>query len=264
MVSPVRGHGSIYPESGGGHEDVEGPTSPTHEAAFHQWNDTLTQNYNAAHPGTQNAEASLSRYPLYRAAQQNPNDVFRPGGRLETSTTLGNRTKPDPSFLLSRHQTGLPSHYTSMTTSLPATQELSKAFRRDHVYVTDPQPHGRYLNGLAYSPETAPRPGTGNALADAVRYPVTDEAFRQHEVSVPGSIPTESIRGSVPVDQATGNLDFSELKKNRYYKSPADHQREAGGGQAASSVGLSSEGSSDSLSQQVLRDSGLSDPLRRL
>ena len=187
-----------------------------------------------------------------------------PGGKLETSTALGNRTQPIPSFLLSRHQTGLPRNYASMTTSLRAMQELLKVFRRDHVYVTDPQPHGRYLNGLACSPETAPHPGRGNTLADAVRYPVSDEAFKQHEVSVSGSIPTESRRGAVPVDHATGNLDFFKLTRNQYYKSPADYQREAGGGgQASSSVGVSNEGSSNSLTQQVLKDSGLSNPLRR-
>lgn len=237
---------SIYPESGGRHEDMASSSSPAHEAVFHQWNDTLTQNYTNAHPGAQRAEDSLYRNPLYRAAQQNPDDVFRPGGKLETSTALNNRTRPDPGFLLSRHQTGLPSMYTSMTTSLPATKEISQFLRRDNVFVTDPQPHGRDLNGLAYNRNTAPAPGIGNALQNAVPYPVSDQAFRQHEVSVPGSIPTESVRGSIPVDQTTGRLNFSEFRKNEHYKSPEDYRHE-----------------SDDVDQQTLQDSGLANPLSR-
>lgn len=103
--------------------------------------------------------------------------------------------------------------YTSMTTSLPATKEISQFLRRDNVFVTDPQPHGRDLNALAYNRNTAPAPGIGNALQNVVPYPVSDEAFRQHEVSVPGSVPTESVRGSIPVDQTTGRLNFPSLER---------------------------------------------------
>ena len=225
----------IYPQSGGRFSDLTSRESPAHEAAFHRWNDVLTQKYTEAHAGTHSPEASLNCYPLYRAAQQNPDDVFRPGGRLETSTTLNNRmaqpgrTEQHGSFSLSKHQSGLPSQYTSMTTSLAATQDISQFLRRDNVFVTDPQPNGRYLNGLAYNSNTASPPTRANALEDAVLYPVSEQAFKQQEVSVPGSIPTESVRGSVPINRVTGELDFAGLRKNEYYKSPADYKHEFDG-----------------------------------
>lgn len=58
----------IYPENGGRFGDVGSSSLPAHEAVFHQWNNILTQNYTNAHPGVQCAQASLSRYPLYRLA----------------------------------------------------------------------------------------------------------------------------------------------------------------------------------------------------
>ena len=202
---------NIYPQSGGTHGDVGSSTSPAHEAAFHQWNDALTQQFTAAHPGVNSAGGSMLRYPLYRASQQNPADVFRPDGALQPSTVLNGRaTGKTPTFSLSKHQTGLPSQYTSMTTSLPATQDISQFLRRDNVFVTDPQPQGRYLNGRA----------------DAN---LTPAAFNQQEVSVPGSIPTASVRGSIPVNQTTGELDFSGLRKNDYYQSPESYRKEFGG-----------------------------------
>ena len=267
MVSSVPGHGRVYPESGGGHGDVESSASPAHEAAFHQWNDALTQNYNAAHPNAQfqgppearTPTASMSRYPLYRTSQQNPDDVFRPGGALESRTASVNPNDPRAGWDLSRHQMAVPSRYTSMTTSLPAAQELSTAFKGNHVFVTDPQPHGRYINDHSSTDEVA-HENTGNALADAVPFRGTDQALRQHEVAVPGSVPTSAVRGAVPVDPSTGQLNFAGLRTNPHYEPPAVPHGGAGGG----SVGLSGGSSSDSLSQQVMRDSGLSDPLRRL
>ncbi len=179
---------------------------PNHEAAFHQWNDGLTQQFTAAHPGVNSSGGSMLRYPLYRASQQKPADVFQPGGALQPSSVLNGRAK-NATFDLSKHQTGLPSQYTSMTTSLPATQGISQFLRRDNVFVTDPQPQGRYLNG---------RPNAN----------LTPGAFNQHEVSVPGSIPTASVRGSIPVNQTTGELDYSGLRKNDHYQPPESYRRE--------------------------------------
>ena len=254
MVSSVPGQGSIYPESGGAHGNVQDSGLPAQEAAFHQWNDALTQNYNAAYPkpqfqdppNTQAPRASMSRYPLYRTSQQNPDDVFQPGGKLQSRTAAVNPNHPRRTWDLSRHQVGLPSHYTSMTTSLPAAQDLSTAFRGNHVFVTDPQPHGRYMNHQSSAGE-GPHGNTGNALADAAPFRGTEQALAQHEVAVPGNVPTSDVRGAVPVDPSTGQLDFAGLKKNPYYEPPA-----------------SSGNRSDLLSQQVLQDSGLSHPLRRL
>ena len=73
-------------------------------------------------------------------------------------------------------------------------------------------------------------------------------------------MPTSAVRGAVPVDPSTGQLNFAGLRTNLHYEPPAVPHGGAGGG----SVGLSGGSSSDSLSQQVMRDSGLSDPLRRL
>lgn len=225
--SSHQGADRIYPQSGGSHGNVHSGSSgsvssgssgsvsssasPDHEAAFHQWNDALTQQFTAAHPGVNNPDGSMLRYPLYRASQQNPADVFRPDGALQPSTVLNGRTGR-ATFDLSKHQMGLPSQYTSMTTSLPATQDISQFLRRDNVFVTDPQPNGLYLNG---------RPNAN----------LTPGAFNQQEVSVPGSIPSASVRGSIPVNQTTGELDFSGLRKNEHYQSPEGYRQEYGAAQ---------------------------------
>ena len=233
-ISRVSGHGNIYPESGGGHEDVDSSASPAHEAAFHRWNDALTQNYNAAHtnaqfqgaPDARTPVASMSRYPLYRTSQQNPDDVLRPGGELQSRTASVNPNDTRSGWDLSRHQMGMPSQYVAMTTSLPAAQELSRPFRGNHVFATDPQPHGRYLNDHS-STDAAPQGGTGNALTDAVPFRGTEEALRQHEVAVPGSVPTPAVRGVVPVNLSTGQLEFAHLRTDPHYQAPTKAERTA-------------------------------------
>lgn len=271
MMSSIRGRlggntkpqeqAGIYPESAGTHRDLEASASPVHEALFHQWNDAHTQNYIDAHPLAQKAGASLSSYTLFRATRQRPADILKPGGKLESRTTSTNPTNPRASYSLSKHQAGLPSKYVSMTTSLPAAIELARAFKATHIVITNPQPHGRSLNDHAYSSETAPWPGSGNALADAVPFPSTEEIMRQHEVAVPGSISTESVRGLLPVNQDTGKPDYSGSKKNEHYKSPRDYLRETE--ESSSATGLSKTSSSESLSSQTLLDTGALNPLKR-
>lgn len=67
-----------------------------------------------------------------------------------------------------------------------------------------------------------------------------------------GPLRLSPSRGSIPVDQTTGRLNSSDFRKNDYYKSPDDYQRE---------FNSTSTSSSESLSQQALEDSGLANPL---
>jgi len=137
MTSPVHSSHSVSPKP-----QTTGETPTNHEAAFHQWNDALSQKFTESHPAAESPNGGLLRNPLYRTTQQKPDDVFQPDGKLEA--------RAGKHFQLSKHQFGLRSQYTSMTTSLPAATGVAKWSKGDNVFITDPQPHGRYLNGLGY------------------------------------------------------------------------------------------------------------------
>lgn len=230
---------------------VTSQSSRNHESDFHEWNNNLQQNYEAAHqplPGQR--RQTLNDYPLYRASGQNTEEVFQRHGQLLTSSQLatdqpaGNRTYR----LVPQQERNAPSHYSSMTTSLPAAEQFAGQFNRPNVYVTDPQPHGRYMNGQRYDTsrdergrvhQTASRArdrvgsefSDGYALRRAQDYPVAPGHARQEQVSVPGSIPSRSIRGVIPYDPGRSQLDYSQSRVNEHYVPPqnyAEHEDSIG------------------------------------
>ena len=245
-----------------GHTYVTPQDSPDHQADFNQWNNALQQQYEAGQQQTRPAQEqnandgqrqTLNNYPLYRASAQDPDNVFQRDGRLLTSSQLAASDglptgREFRTFnLVKQQEVNAPSHYSSMTTSLPAAEQFSGLFNRPNVYVTDPQPHGRYMNGQRYDTsrsdrnpahQTASRfkdrlgsrASDGYALKRAQSYPVPTAYMQQQQVSVPGSIPSRSIRAVIPYDQNQGKLDYSQARVNEHYVSSeqyAQHEAES-------------------------------------
>lgn len=221
--------------------------SRNHESEFQDWNNGLQQNYEAAHqPASGQQRQSLNNYPLYRASRQDPDTAFHRHGHLLTSSQLataeagqsvGGRTYS----LVPQQERNAPSHYSSMTTSLPVAEQFAGQFNRPHVYVTDPQPHGRYMNGQRYDSSREDRGGIhqtasrardrvgsefseGYASRRAQSYPVRPGYALQQQVSVPGSIPSRSVRGAVPFDRDRNQLDYSQSRVNEHYVPPRDYE----------------------------------------
>jgi hypothetical protein len=202
------------------------------EKKFNAWNDRLTADYVKRSPDPNDPRA---KYVLYRAAKEHPKDVFKKGGKLEippgTQTDpfeRGGRTDTTMAkdFSLERHVTdtsrGTGTAYISTTRDLQVASNFAAAHGRSHVYVMDPLPQGRDVNAVKSGwaerdvPTATSNPGPSMV---PVQYYIDEQ-----EVSVPGTIPTHSIRGAIPVkteraggtDSAT--LNYEKLIRNDWYK----------------------------------------------
>lgn len=231
-----------------GKDDSHLGSDATHrqaEADFNSEQQTLNDQFNADRDKP-NDPTKLSSYHLFRASRQTPETVFRPEGELQSSTEFkrGLGGLPEgmpPTFNLQAHQTGRPSHYSSTTTSAESAAEFADDFSRKDVYVTDPQPHGRYLNGLGFKdPIPEVEKGLPGKMAAGMKkgiaklskktvpatpYSVPEGLRRQNEVSVPGSIPTESVRGVLQYDGANQRLDYENYSRNPEYKSLQQYKK---------------------------------------
>ncbi|MCQ8239696.1 scabin-related ADP-ribosyltransferase [Rhizosaccharibacter radicis] len=164
---------------------------------FERWNSQLDAAYKQEHPGTRPG----GDHRLYRAAVEEPSDVFRPGGRLQPSAH-GTEHHDDRTFSVLEHQNGAPSHFTSTTRDLSAAEQIgSDGALREWVYVMDPHPNGRDVNAV--------RAANGQAS-------LKPNFLDEQEVSIPGPIHAEDIRGALPLRD--GSVDYAGLVRNPVYR----------------------------------------------
>jgi len=208
---------------------------------FHSWNDNLSTAY-TAYAG----ELPSTKYPLYRAANQVPNEVFQEHGHLKSSTQLeleagGDVSDEAQNFSLEKHQAGEGSVYTSTTRDLNFASEFAGEQFRQWIYVMDPQPHGRDTNAANLA-RIEHGINTEHSSQNPAS-PIHDNYLLEQEVAVPGPIHSSEIRGAIPVDEETNKPNFEKLVKNPLYKSPAERltsaqsvslKRSLGGGDSPS------------------------------
>jgi hypothetical protein len=146
--------------------------------------------------------------PLFRTARVRPADVFKKGGVL--SPTGGDRWRHGASFSLRSHQKN---SYESSYTSTSRDVRIAVAHGKSgyFLYIIDPQPHGRDQNAFNVSM------GNENAFKDF---------SNEQEVSVPGEIKTEDIRGAVKVivGETQHGVNLRKIIENPYYVSQIDRR----------------------------------------
>lgn len=174
-------------------------------ADYEKWEDDTTKEYVREITADKTIPPELMGLssPLYRATKVSPDRVFTKNGVLPPT----NKNWQTGSFSLSNHQdSSAGSVYTSFTRDLEGAINRN---RDGYVYIADPQFHGRDQNA-------------NNANNDDMTG--LESRLPENEVSVPGPIPTEDVRGALKVTART--VAYDALIKNPHYVSQPSRRSE--------------------------------------
>lgn len=188
-------------------ERIKTGVTNEHIAEFHKWVSDTNSAYKSEIKGSYSDDL-VKRMPellapLYRNAKTPPSEVFKENGMLHPTSGPDN-WRSGKGFSMTNHQeSSASSGYTSTTKNLQAAILSGGGPEDRYVYVIDPQPHGRDQNHFNIF--------SGNDSR------LLEYGFEQ-EISVPGPIKTEDIRGAVKtVPGGDCPLQYDKLIKNPHY-----------------------------------------------